>query len=198
MAFFDRFYQESRDIERVYVHNSAREAHPTFRPLPQSSTFDTMLGGSSSAASNSAAVTQSSGHHFIPVSVTSDSSTYERSQPLSRVPVKSNSLAAVSTDLNQNGGSYTMTLQWNGDKPTSVDHQVSGGTFGIHAVSQPTTTPAYTYVYEHETTDCFDRFFNLPEDADTSRYHVEYDKKSGRMTATFLKKKNQFASLFRS
>ncbi|KAJ1649043.1 hypothetical protein IWQ61_009744 [Dispira simplex] len=196
MAFFDRFYQESRDIERVYVHNSVRETHPTFSSLPQSSTPATMSGGSSSVVTTTPA-SQTSGHHFIPVSVTSDSVTYERSQSSSYVPVKSNSLAAVSTNLNQNGASYTMTLQWSGDIPASVDHQVSDGTFGIHAVSQPTTTPVYAYVYEHETTDCLDRFFNLPEDADTSRYHVEYDKTAGRMTAIFPKKKKQFVSLFR-
>ncbi|KAJ1656514.1 hypothetical protein IWQ61_003929 [Dispira simplex] len=196
MAFFDRFYQESCDTERVYMHNSVREAHPAFHTLPQSSTPAIMSGGSCSTLTTTAA-TQTSGHHFIPVSVTSDSVTYERSQPPSHVPVKCNSLAAVSTDLNQNGGSYTITLQWNGDKPASVDHQASGGTFGIHAVSQPTTTPVYAYVYERETTDCFDRFFNLPEDADTSRYHVKYDKKAGRMTATF-RKKNRLVSLFRS
>ncbi|KAJ1954167.1 hypothetical protein IWQ62_005823 [Dispira parvispora] len=196
MAFFDRCYQETRDTERVYVHNSVRDVHPTFHALPQSSTPAIMSGGSSSTTTPTA-VTPSSGHHFIPVSVASDSVTYERSQPPTRAPVKSNSLTAVSTDLTQDGGSYTMTLQWNGDKPASVDHQVSGGMFGIHAVSKPTTTPVYAYVYEHETTDCFDRIFNLPEDADASRYHVEYDKKAGRMTATFRKKRNQFASLFR-
>ncbi|KAJ1654366.1 hypothetical protein IWQ61_005695 [Dispira simplex] len=195
MAFFDHFYQESRDIERVYVHNSVREAHPTFRSLPQRSTPAVMSGGSSSAVT-ATAVTQSSGHHFVPISVTSGSVTYERSQPPSYVPVKSNSLGAVSTDLNQNEDTYIITLQWNGDKPASVDHQVSDDRFVIHAVSQPTTTPVYTYVYEHETTDCFSRFFNLPEDADTRRYHVEYDEKTGRMTAIFPKK-NQFVSLFR-
>ncbi|KAJ1957368.1 hypothetical protein IWQ62_005105 [Dispira parvispora] len=195
MTFFDRFYQESRDTERVYVHNSVGEAHPSYHSLPQSSAPAIMSGGSSSAMTT-AGDTQTSGHHFIPVSVTSDSVTYERSHPPSHVPVKSNSLATVSTDLNQNENTYTVTLQWNGDKPASVDHQVSGGKFGIHAVGHPTTTPVYAYVYERETADCFDRFFKLPEDADTNGYHVDYDKNSGRMTATFRKKRNQFVSFF--
>ncbi|KAJ1963271.1 hypothetical protein IWQ62_003272 [Dispira parvispora] len=196
MAFSDRYYRESRDTERIYMHNSAHGGHPTLRSLPQSSPRAITSGGSSSGVTICTAVPDS-GHHFIPVSVTSDSVTYERSQPSSYVPVKSNSLAPASSDLKQNGQAYTMTLTWKGDKPESVDHQAHGAKFGIHAVGKSTTTPIYTYVYENETTDCFDRIFNLPEDADTSRYRVDYDKKTGRMTAIFPKKKNQFASLFR-
>ncbi|KAJ1654344.1 hypothetical protein IWQ61_005702, partial [Dispira simplex] len=75
------------------------KAHPIFHALPQNVTPTITSDGLSSGVTTTA-VTQSSGHHFIPISATSDLITYERSQPPSYVPVKSNSLAAVSTDLN--------------------------------------------------------------------------------------------------
>ncbi|KAJ1650476.1 hypothetical protein IWQ61_008730 [Dispira simplex] len=190
MNFSDSYYQEIRSTGHIQWHGNSSNIHPGFPVLPPTSTTITITG-------ETTIISQSSEHHIIPISVTPDQVTHVQPQPVSRVPVKPNSLSKVSTIFNTAGDAYTVNLLWNDDKPVSVEPRVSGGNFGIHAVGQKTTTPIFTYVQEKETSDCLDRSFNLPSDADTSRYQFDYNQETGRVTVVFPKKPSKFISLFR-